>query len=195
MCALRCACHSPSMKPCAVLMVPRSDAVQSVGGACMLRRLRDGRHPPSQEDQVCTKCHKLLAARWFAESATNRSGLHGSCLACMANHKRALDDGRRCQTPEQKQCWRCGYLLTADCFHRNKSNADGLEGTCKKCKNASNRSHKQALLHVEVPTKHCCSCDVTKPAGDFCRERRSVDGLAGECKECMVRRQRRLRGQ
>ena len=149
----------------------------------MRRRLRDAEHPPTQEPQVCKKCHKLLPARWFAENATNRSGREGGCLACRANRRRALDNGRRCQPPEQKQCWQCRQTKAAECFSRKKGNADGLEGTCKACTNASTKSRKQALLHVEVPTKCCVKCKVVKPAADFYGVRRTVDGLESQCKE------------
>lgn len=152
----------------------------------IMRRLRSGRHPPTQEDRVCKKCHELLPARWFGEHATNRSGRDGHCLACYAKRWRALSDRRR-QTPEQKQCRRCGHTLTADCFHRDRASADGLRGICKECTSAHKKTQKQALIHVEVPTKLCSGCKVVKPTAEFSAKRQMVDGLNHLCKECNKR--------
>ena len=173
----------------------RLGATRRLSGACIPCRPREGEHSPTQEDQVCKKCHKNLPARWYGLAPTHRSGRDSTCIACRKAQRRALISGRQWQTPEQKQCRRCQQIKAAECFHRQASSLGGLHTLCKECNSAASKSHKQALAHVEVPTKHCFVCQMVKPAGDFCRRRRAVDGLAFECAECTIRRQRRLRGQ
>ena len=175
-------------------MVASNDARRRLDGACVLRRLRNAEHPPTQEPRICKKCHKLLPARWFAEHAHNRSGREGGCLACREQQRRGDRDRER-QPPEQKQCQRCRQTKAAKCFSRRRASADGLQPCCKECVSADKRSRKQPLVHVEVPTKRCYSCMVVKPAADFHRTKRSMDGLSSECKDCSVRRLRKTRQQ
>ena len=165
-------------------MVASNDARRRLDSACVLRRLRNAEHPPTQEPQICKKCHKLLPARWFAEHAHNRSGRDGHCLACRAKQTRAYHVRIERQPPEQKQCQQCRQTKAAESFYRHGASADGLQPYCKECFKAQSNSRKQARIHVEVPTKRCSRCKVVKPAAEFCPKRQLVDGLHDHCKVC-----------
>ena len=45
-----------------------------------------------------------------------------------------------------------------------------------------------------MPTKRCYICGVTKPAEQFARNQRSLDGMDGRCRECVRERNRRYSG-
>lgn len=74
--------------------------------------------------------------------------------------------------------------LPAACFKQDRSSIDGLKRLCTDCSREYNKSRKQPLARVKVPSKRCCECKVKKPAACFHAMQIATDGLRPTCKEC-----------
>lgn len=156
---------------------------QSPTAACTLHRVGHNEHAPTDEPQVCIKCHRHLAARWFQLDFRRLRGRGSACLACVAERRRSHSRKQR-QQPQQKECGRCRQSLKAECFSRHGNTADGLQRICRECRSAVNKEYRQPLTYVTVSSKRCWRCGMDKPAAAYSSARRNVDGLHHECKDC-----------
>lgn len=100
-----------------------------------------------------------------------------------------------------KTCSKCGIEKNLDMFSRDKNRGDGLYVYCKQCGSAdakksyeANKEKRKADVrewhkankdrHVEVATKHCPKCEITKDASMFDKDSSQITGLRNWCKEC-----------
>lgn len=105
--------------------------------------------------------------------------------------------------PEKhKWCSRCSETKALSDFHKNARSSDGHTHRCKECAKAiarawhnehraqaaKNKRLKRISHHagaiIQIASKPCSKCKVTKPASEFYNDRGRHDGLAHKCKVC-----------
>lgn len=97
---------------------------------------------------------------------------------------------------DSKQCTKCGEVKPLDEFHRKKSNKDGRNSTCVKCRNVTTRRWKTVAYKApDGSAKSCVDCGEVKAIDDFATQKNSADGRRTQCNDCREKqRQRRLAG-
>jgi hypothetical protein len=95
-----------------------------------------------------------------------------------------------------KTCAGCKGEFAHPEFPQDRRNRDGLSRLCRACVSVRNAAY--AKYHMDNPPeipieKRCPECGVTKPSGEFHRNRRRPDGLLYYCKECWSARGRRAK--
>ena len=130
-------------------------------------------------------------------SPITRTGRLGKCRACM--HDWAAQRRAARPPPEpvaDKACLLCGARKPAAAFGRNVQSRDGLHGYCRPCeaKRSASKQQARAPSRQPPPAQLVCGgqCGQLKPYAAFCRERSSLFGVHGTCKQCQVE-VRRLR--
>lgn len=94
-----------------------------------------------------------------------------------------------------KQCSECGRNKSRDEFYLDSGTRDGLSYRCIECakERAARYARERDDVLEPVAEKRCPRCEVTKPAIEFYRNKRSHDGLVTYCKACERDRGRRSR--
>jgi hypothetical protein len=91
----------------------------------------------------------------------------------------------------EKKCNVCSLMLPLSSFYRDKSKAGGMATTCKGCnlnrlkKNYNKNKSVNIKTRPSVSEKSCNTCLVVKPASEFTRLLREVDGLNRKCRQCL----------
>ena len=100
---------------------------------------------------------------------------------------------------KQKRCTKCKKWKKESEFGKDRTCKDGLRIRCRECDRAYEReryrkdrkSVKDRLRYEQyhrivagVKQKRCCRCKKWKDESQYCRSRRSKDGLQWQCKEC-----------
>jgi len=90
-----------------------------------------------------------------------------------------------------KECTKCNKVKAVNYFAKSKSRSDGLESSCKKCKNAqatkAQNKRKRAFEAGEIKRpkeKLCTLCGKVKPAKEFFKQHNNSSGLSARCKSC-----------
>ena len=106
---------------------------------------------------------------------------------------------RTVKSVKQKLCTKCVEWKGESEFHIERARIDGLSRLCRECNRAYERAWyrrgkkdvKKVLRYEEshrtvrgVKQKLCCSCKKWKGENQYCRSRRSNDGLQWRCKVC-----------
>lgn len=155
----------------------------------------------------CTKCGEEKPPEMFGKSSRNKSGLRAECNDCrrayrQENTERLAEKARRNYAaraaretiliPLEKQCVQCMEVKTADAFPRNKGSMDGLQSSCKSCRNSSEtaRRREQGMpAHdrniARNGIKRCSRCGEIKPVESFHRDKSRSDGLFPHCRDCV----------
>lgn len=187
--------------------------------------------------KTCSKCKKELPRGRFSPSKSDRMGLKSCCKSCHSrtetdrlkviralNPKRVPVDWnyRLNRTQEQlksdqielhptgqKECANCNEVLPLSSFGRVLKYRDGLEFSCKRCRQIKGkkadpdlnnkrtkkyqdknrrRTRKQVLedrshLHPD-DTKKCRKCKLVKSVIDYYDKSYTKSGLSYECKMC-----------
>lgn len=100
-----------------------------------------------------------------------------------------------------KKCSKCGSLKDYALFSKNKSQKDGYCNQCKLCITSTNASNPNIKHRIErkifklegVSVKECNKCILVCPIVDFDKRSHSKDGLTGECKQCISKRNKLYR--
>lgn len=86
-----------------------------------------------------------------------------------------------------KICKKCNSEKSISEFTKNKNCKDGVEGTCKKCKNIYRKEKYKTLLKNNVlqkGTKICLKCNIEKNIAQFDLDFKMVTGRRNSCKSC-----------
>jgi hypothetical protein len=86
-----------------------------------------------------------------------------------------------------KFCPGCKTEKPLSDFHKKTASPDGLKARCKACDSKAAREWRDKRLAegVTVPEKKLCgSCGTVKPAAEFHKNRKALDGLHVYCKLC-----------
>lgn len=93
-------------------------------------------------------------------------------------------------TPTHKVCTRCKIEQPLAAFYRHRRSKDGHRTRCRECESAQQVERRARLSNradheIDYPAeKRCLYCGETKPASDFHKDRRNLDGLNDRCKLC-----------
>lgn len=93
-----------------------------------------------------------------------------------------------------KKCGDCKRHLPLYMFSRNRTEKDGLQGTCRTCQAKRNKVYRDkmrsALTTLEressIETKVCVRCKRRLPKHAFGLNVSKKDGLQSYCKECVI---------
>lgn len=89
---------------------------------------------------------------------------------------------------EVKKCAKCKIEKPFTEFNSDKTNKDGLESRCRRCKSEDNKKRlqkkKQTIEYAFVTEKVCNKCDQCLPASQFQKDSYSKDCLKKMCKKC-----------
>lgn len=86
-----------------------------------------------------------------------------------------------------KACYRCCVKKPVDSFNKSKRNKDGLLSCCRECLAVSKKEIRQRVakrLKVIPVEKMCSICHLKKHSDAFYKDKYTVTGLSGRCKEC-----------
>lgn len=113
----------------------------------------------------CSKCGEWLVAntKYFEKAKTGKYGLRADCKKCRKELKKVYNKKKREKkleeyfieqrrkeleekkakeknaeakvTVTEKRCKKCGRILPAEAFYKNKAHKDGLQPYCKECQN------------------------------------------------------------
>ena len=91
--------------------------------------------------------------------------------------------------PGTKRCSRCGEQKELGAFRKNTASRDGLQSSCKPCRNAVDAARKRKLRtgeipYIEVHEKVCTQCQECLSVTAFAKDRKCRDGLQCWCKVC-----------
>jgi hypothetical protein len=88
----------------------------------------------------------------------------------------------------KKKCGCCKIEFDASEFHKSSVSWDGLQGTCKSCKNIKSKEMNLRKKYVDfifnTKDKYCITCDTTKSISKFNLAGQTKDFLARRCIEC-----------
>ena len=68
-----------------------------------------------------------------------------------------------------KKCWSCSKELSEDCFFKDRSKTDGLDGRCKSCskvrkyRNGGSYKSPKRIAINEAKSKPCTDCNLKYP--------------------------------
>ena len=128
--------------------------------------------------------------------------IHKDTKDQLSNHCRSCQKKRRRQSYERnrtrlaakpiikaKRCRQCGESKSAEEFHRNYANLEGLHNLCKLCRKETDRRRFQKnerSLESNPPTgnKVCAKCEQEKYLNNFYVDRTKKDGRKTYCKQC-----------
>lgn len=158
------------------------------------------------DSKRCTKCGEEKPREIFGKSSRNKSGLRTECNDCRrvyrqenteklsekARHNYASKAARETiLTPLEKQCIQCLEVKPSDAFTPHKGNLDGLNSTCKSCRNVRETAHRREqgmLPHnyniAKDGIKRCSRCEQLKPVDAFGKDKNRSDGLFPHCFDC-----------
>lgn len=174
------------------------DGLRSACLSCEARAARDRRAVRNSGTpegpliyKVCHRCKVNKPSNAFNRSSRSADGLYASCKACRKTSRDSVVQARVAAgflTPSSKTCTSCGITKSVDNFYRKSASPDGLMPVCKPCKSAAVRDWRDRRL-AEGPGqppshKRCGRCRSFKPAADFHRNARALDGLHVYCKPC-----------
>jgi hypothetical protein len=102
------------------------------------------------------------------------------------------------QPPTEKTCIACGKTKPLGDYHRNAPRREGRRKVCKTCQSARQEAGRRAVIQRYCPSiapeeKQCGKCGSVQPAGMFCVDKSSRDGLCRLCKQCASSVQRASR--
>lgn len=154
---------------------------------------------PTKERKHCKKCNTTKGQEEFYHIKSSSDGLASNCKDCavkIANMTRKHYHEE--PTVDSKECKMCGDLKAAEDFYRNRTNADGLFGKCKKCSDSQAEANRKPRVrhNVSEPTvteKECTKCQIVKPQNEFNRDKTKADGLQFRCKMCVHEYMRKRR--
>ena len=98
---------------------------------------------------------------------------------------------------EEKHCSKCDEWKLLKEFYKKKASWDGLISRCKVCHNTADTKRRRKLcikpkpqpehrFQDEIEEKHCLLCDEWKVLKEFGKNKRRLDGLQSQCKECFA---------
>jgi hypothetical protein len=140
----------------------------------------------------CTKCFEILTLDKFNKDKTNKNGLCYQCKKCKFNATKKLRELRKELVKEiitEKICTRCKELKTINNFCKCKTNKDGFNVYCKKCRNLNDKDRKinrqeNVIIIKDNYNKKCTICDEVKFCKDFKINRKSSDNFSHICISC-----------
>ena len=145
-------------------------------------------------EKVCTQCQECLPATAFTKKTASRDGLGTSCKPC--NSSAQTERVSKLRTGEipyievhEKVCTQCQECLPVTAFAKTTASRDGLQSSCKPCRNAVDAARKRKLRtgeipYIEVHEKVCTQCQECLPVTAFVKNTASRDGLHASCKAC-----------
>lgn len=93
-----------------------------------------------------------------------------------------------------KQCKKCKKFISLFEYSLDRGKKDGRHSVCKDCKLKYRKGFKiNSIVPPIGETKVCNQCNEEKSIKLFSARRSNIDGLAGECKECMWNRDKKWR--
>eukprot|EP00873_Tetraselmis_striata_P004601 jgi/Tetstr1/424865/TSEL_015360.t1 len=137
-----------------------------------------------------------------AEKGQRRRDAAGAAGAAETSAQAAAPTGRDLNPPRTagarplKTCARCKAAKPRDAFHRDCSNKDGLQSSCKACRSIRGvRAATRVAACPQPPAasapparegalKTCSRCHKAQPHGAFHRNSGSRDGLQAHCRAC-----------
>lgn len=154
---------------------------------------------PTKQHKYCKKCNMTKGQDEFYHIKSSSDGLASNCKDCavkIANMTRKHYHEE--PTVDRKVCKLCGNVKPAEEFYRNRTNADGLFGKCKKCSDSQAEANRKPRVrhNVSEPTvteKECTKCGIVKVQTEFNRDKTKADGLQFRCKACVHEYMRKRR--
>lgn len=125
------------------------------------------------KDRQCAVCHEMLPEQHFRASM----GIY--CRACRA----CRDEAHRAKHVEKK-CSLCKKMFSIEFFKQNGS-------ICRECRRDNQRVYLLKRGSVEVvDEKVCKSCEVSRDAMQFTKDKSDPTGLSSRCRECQAKRRK-----
>ncbi len=107
-------------------------------------------------EKKCKICGKILPLSMFWKRCASKDGHNHYCKACAGKKikerkKRLKERGFPEELiPDEKQCGKCGRILSKTFFRKNSTSSDGLDARCKECRN---KYYKEYSSRPEVKQK------------------------------------------
>ena len=177
-----------------------------------IKRLEKGMRPMNEDVGIgkkrCSRCREIKDVECFGVKSAATTGLSCECKECRREQER---NQRRANgimprpviepvEAGEKRCLKCGEAKLVECFGKNKSANDGLQGWCKECQREYDRKRHRAKAEamgirprsedVGVGKKRCTKCEVIKNADCFYKSSDVKSGLSSWCKECVLEHDR-----
>lgn len=113
------------------------------------------------------KCGLWLPKSEFNIHSSRKDGLQKWCKACISEYNKKRYDSRKLvsQPVDCKECFVCGRMLAADCFHALPSHSSGLNSYCRDCFSIRKRAKKYGLTFQEV----VCFLQIPECQNPHCR--------------------------
>jgi len=127
----------------------------------------------------CITCNKESPAtkEFFYSSKTGKYGLKGKCKKCCREESKNIDIPPNQDEKILRTCTSCKEEKPATCdyYHKDKSNAIGLNYVCKECRTEGK------VNRVFQGKKKCATCNKIKPTTEFHKYKRRY---RSKCKGC-----------
>jgi len=158
------------------------------------------------EEKHCLTCDEWKVLQEFTKHRAMWDGLLNRCKVCRNIYRtryrreqgikaRLLAEHRFEGALEEKHCLKCDEWKVLKAFNKNKTASDGFQNHCKRCNEISREKRRQKLgikarilaehrFQGVLEEKHCLKCDKWKVLKQFNEHKRSLDGLASNCKQC-----------
>ena len=149
--------HDTQCKPC-----------RREKGRVQRERARQKKRPQSPATKRCGRCEITKLSTEFSPCVTMKDGCMSWCKACCrenARQRRAkLLLREHVDMPDSKRCYACGLVRSADAFHVDKAQLDGLDSRCKTCRADQRRARKYGMSRaqyvglLEAQDRRCAIC-------------------------------------
>lgn len=112
--------------------------------------------------KTCSRCQASKSTDEFAARTSAKDGKSSYCRTCQSEYHAAWrkenrkPSGRVRAEQPGKKCKTCGVRKVFADFPRNRSMSDGLNSSCKPCKNERNRAYRAANPDAVKDTKRRC---------------------------------------
>ena len=150
--------------------------------------------PTVSVSKTCRNCRLQKLLTEFTVHKETKDRLSNHCRLCQKKRRRQSYARNRTRLAEKfltgtKRCRQCGEIKSAQEFHRNYANLEGLHNLCKTCRRASDRRRfekNERSLADNPPTgkKVCAKCEEETELTNFYVDRTKKDGRKTYCKQC-----------
>lgn len=133
------------------------------------------------DTKVCSRCDTKKPRSEFHKNRNRADGLNGFCKICI----KVYFDARSFDPAEISEitCAKCCVSKPVTEFNLRRASANGYAHKCKDCCAAYNETRNKTV-DPATNTKRCNRCETVKNIDEFCKNKRSKDGLNGHCKSC-----------
>ena len=142
-----------------------------------------------EEEKTCTKCKESLPLSSFNKDSSRSAGRAYICKACKrisGGHTARKDVFFSLET-EEKECRKCGKILSFSKFSMDAQGLCGRKAQCKICiTTARGRTpRKERFFDLERNLQECAICHSILPFSNFYSANKGRYGLYHECISCM----------